>query len=184
MYEKMHFGIIRFVHETLYGISVNPYDMPGAVGLKTAQRVLEVGCGPGAQASSRSLPRKLSERVGMYAIDVNAVAVEYVERKVRRQGLRNVNVILAGADKTTLPNGTLDTVLLFGVIHALWKEIGTITSEIYRVLKTQGTLSISKSRLPDKKVVEAVTTSGMFRLKKETDRVLNFERLPSKQSGQ
>lgn len=182
MYEKMHFGIIRFVHETLYGISVNPYDTLGAVGLKTAQTVLEVGCGPGFFTIPAA--EIVGESGHVYAIDVNPVAVEYVERKVRRQGLRNVNVILAGADKTSLPNGTLDTVLLFGVIHALWKEIDTITSEIHRVLKTHGTLSISKSRLPEEKVVEAVTTSGMFHLKQKTDRVLNFERLPAKQSGQ
>jgi ubiquinone/menaquinone biosynthesis C-methylase UbiE len=182
MYEKMHFGMIRLVHETLYGVFVSPYDTLGAVGLKTAQKVLEVGCGPGFFTVPAA--KIVGESGHVYAIDVNPVAVEYVERKVRRQGIRNVSVILSGADKTGLPDETLDTVFLFGVIHALWNEIGAITSEIHRVLKTQGTLSISKSRLPEEKVVEAVTTNDMFRLKQKNERVLNFERLPAKQSGQ
>jgi ubiquinone/menaquinone biosynthesis C-methylase UbiE len=169
MYERIHFGIIRFVHETLYGILVNPYDTLGAIGLKTAQKVLEVGCGPGFFTVPAA--EIVGESGHVYAIDVNPVAVEYVARKVRKRGIRNVSVILAGADKTGLPDGTLDTVFLFGVIHALWKEIGTITSEIHRVLKTHGTLSVSKSRLPEEKVVEAVTKSGMFRLRQKNDRV-------------
>ena len=176
MYEKIHFGVIRFVHETLYGLSVNPYDMLRAVGLKTAQKVLEVGCGPGFFTIPAA--EIVGENGHVYAIDVNPVAVEYVERKVRRRRIGNVNVILASADKTGLPDEALDTVFLFGVIHALWKDMGTITSEIHRILKPQGTLSISKSRLPEDEAVEAVTASGMFRSKEKTDRVLNFERLP------
>jgi ubiquinone/menaquinone biosynthesis C-methylase UbiE len=43
----MHFGIIRFVHETLYGLFVNPYNRLSTAGLKPGRNVLEVGCGPG-----------------------------------------------------------------------------------------------------------------------------------------
>jgi len=176
MYEKIHFGVIRFVHETLYGLSVNPYDMLRAVGLKTAQTVLEVGCGPGFFTIPAA--QIVGENGHVYAIDINPVAVEYVERKVRRRRIGNVNVILAGADKTGLPDEALDTVFLFGVIHALWKDMGTITSEIHRILKPQGILSISKSRLPEDEVVEAVTANCMFQFKEKTNKALNFERLP------
>ena len=46
-YDRMHFGIIKFVHETLYGLFVNPFETLGAAELREGQRVLEVGCGPG-----------------------------------------------------------------------------------------------------------------------------------------
>lgn len=39
-YEKIHFGFIRFVHETLYGLFVNPYEMLKATGLKIEQKAL------------------------------------------------------------------------------------------------------------------------------------------------
>lgn len=113
----------------------------------------------------------------MYALDNNPVAVDYVNRKITREEMKNVHVVLAGADRTGLPSESLDTVFLFGVIHALWHGIDQITVEIHRVQKVQGVLSISKSRVPEVQLVDAVTTNGMFRLKQEADRVLNFEKL-------
>ena len=38
-YDKMHFGIIRVVHETLYGLFVNPYSKLNIAGLKLGQKI-------------------------------------------------------------------------------------------------------------------------------------------------
>jgi len=64
--------------------------------------VLEVGCGPGFFTIPAA---KIVEEKGMvYAIDINPFAVETVQRKVRREGLRNVKVLLTDASKTSLPD--------------------------------------------------------------------------------
>jgi len=47
IYDRAHFRMISFVHDTLYGLFVNPYRLLNAAGLKPGQKALEVGCGPG-----------------------------------------------------------------------------------------------------------------------------------------
>ncbi|RLE49590.1 MAG: hypothetical protein DRJ33_08105 [Candidatus Methanomethylicota archaeon] len=47
IYDRVHFRMISFVHDTLYGLLVNPYKLLNAAGLKPGQKALEVGCGRG-----------------------------------------------------------------------------------------------------------------------------------------
>jgi ubiquinone/menaquinone biosynthesis C-methylase UbiE len=171
-YERAHFGIIKFVHDTLYRVFVNPHEWLRATGLAAGQRVLEVGCGPGFFTIPAA--ETVGERGRVYALDNNPAAVEYVKRKVQLRAVRNVEVILADAAKTGIPDGSLDVVFLFGVLHALWDDVDSVLKEAHRVLRAGGTLSI-RSRLPEEQVIDGVTRSGKFRLLRISDGVLNFE---------
>ncbi|MGA2665503.1 MAG: class I SAM-dependent methyltransferase [Nitrososphaerales archaeon] len=177
LYDRAHFGIIRFVHETLYRAAVDPYDWLRDSGVVAGQRVLEVGCGPGFF----TLPA--AELVGdggsMVALDNNPAAVDFVGRKIRRHGTRNARAILADAARTGLPEGSQDLVFLYGVIHALWGNLDEVLAEANRVLEPGGALSVSTSGVPRARLVEAVVGSKRFRLKGATERVVNFESVPS-----
>ena len=176
LYERAHFGIIKLVHGTLYSAAVDPYLWLKETGLNAGQSVLEVGCGPGFF----TIPA--AELVGdgghVLALDNNAAAVDYVRRKIQQRGAKNVQVALADACRTGLPEGSQDLVFLYGVIHAVWNRVDEVLAETNRVLKPRGTLSISSSRLPRDRIVEVVTASKLFRLTKETEHVVNFESLP------
>jgi ubiquinone/menaquinone biosynthesis C-methylase UbiE len=175
-YQKAHFEIIRFIHEILYRPFVDPHQWLAASGIVAGKKVLEVGCGPGFF----TLPA--AEIVGqtghLYALDNNPVAVDYVERKVVECGARNVSVLLGDAAETGLVSGSIDTVFFYGVIHDVWDQLAAVIAEARRVLKEDGTLSVSSSRVPQERIIEGVTASGMFRLAERTGRVLNFACLP------
>jgi demethylmenaquinone methyltransferase/2-methoxy-6-polyprenyl-1,4-benzoquinol methylase len=175
LYEKAHFEAIRFVHDTLFGHFIKPREWLGQSGVTAGQNVLEVGCGSGFF----TIPA--AELVGqgghLWALDNNPAAVDHVKRTILRRGIRNVDVVLADALHTGLPDGSFDVAFLYGVIHNLWDQAGTLLPEIQRVLKTGGILSISKSpRIAEERIIGGVTEAGLFRLVQKTDRVVNFER--------
>jgi ubiquinone/menaquinone biosynthesis C-methylase UbiE len=172
-YDKLHFGIIRFVHETLYGLFVEPYRRLRAAGLRPGQKVLEVGCGPGFFTIPAA--RIVGDGGFVCALDFNPVAVEHVRRKVEKQRLKSIQVICADASKTGLPSESADVAFLFAVIHA-FPDVGEVMKEMHRVLKTDGILSI-QSRWSEKKLLDAVTANGLFHLREKTGGVFKFAKV-------
>jgi ubiquinone/menaquinone biosynthesis C-methylase UbiE len=170
LHDRIHFGIIRFVHETLYGLFVNPYGRLSTAGLKPGQKVLEVGCGPGFFTIPAA--RIVGDVGFVYALDVNPVAVEHVQRKIQRQGLKNIQVMYADASRTSLPAESVDVAFLFAVIHA-FPDVGEVMKEMHRVLKTNGALSI-QSRWPEKKLLDAITSDNLFHLREKGDGIFKF----------
>ena len=173
IYDRVHFRIISFVHDTLYSLFVNPYKLLKEAGLKPGQKVLEVGCGPGFFTIPAA--KIVGEKGKVYALDVNPVAVETVRRKIKKKGLKNVEVILADASETGLPNESIDVAFLFGVVHAL-DDVDAVMWEMHRVLKAKGVLSIQKSWWSEKKLLDAVTKNGLFSFREKIGRVFKFEK--------
>jgi len=172
-HDKIEFGFIRFVHETLYGLFVNPNDRLNAAGLKTGQKVLEVGCGPGFFTIPAA--KIVGDEGFVYALDLNQFAVQHVQSKVERSGLRNVKVVYADAVKTGLPESSIDVAFLFSVIHA-FPDVGAVMKEMHRVLKTDGILSI-QTGWPEQKLLDAVTANGPFHLREKNNRLYSFEKV-------
>jgi len=173
IYDRVHFRIISFVHDTLYGLFVNPYKLLNAAGLKPGQKVLEVGCGPGFFTIPAA--KIVGEKGKVYTLDVNPVAVETVRRKIKENNLKNVQVLLADASETGLPDKSIDVAFLFGVIHAL-DNVDAVMREMHRVLKMEGVLSVQKSWWSEEKLLDAVTKNNLFSLREKTNRVFKFEK--------
>jgi len=145
---KIHFKMISFVHETLYGLFRDPYEALNAAGLKPGQSVLEIGCGPGffTVPAAKIVGGKGSVRT----LDINPLAVERVRQKIEEAGVTNVRAILTSAAQTGLPAQSFDLAFVFGFAHAIG-GIENILTELYRLLKLGGILSIEgRSQVPDK----------------------------------
>ena len=137
--DKVHFKMMSFVHETLYGLFRDPYKALVAAGLESGQRVLEVGCGPGfftVPAAS-----VVGEQGRVWALDVNPLAIQKVLGKIERAGVTNVETVLADASQTGLPGQSFDLAFLFGFTHHRGSLDG-ILAETHRLLKPGGILSV------------------------------------------
>jgi len=163
----MHFKMMSFVHETLYGLFRDPYKVLKAAGLGPGQKVLEVGCGPGFFTVPAA--RIVGEEGSVQALDINPLAVERVQQKIEKEGVNNVQTILADAAQTGLPAQSFDLVFVFGFARPIG-GMEAIWPELYRLLKPEGILSIEGRLWP---------SNELFRPVKRQGRIFQFRRVSS-----
>ena len=154
---KLHFKMMSFVHETLYGLFRDPYKVLRAAGLEPGQKVLEVGCGPGFFTIPAA--RIVGEEGSVLAFDINPVAVEHVRRKIEEAGVTNARVIVADATKTDLPAESFDLAFVFGLARPIG-DMAAIWAELHRLLKPQGILSIEGRLRPPERLFRFVKRQG------------------------
>ena len=154
---RLHFKMMSFFHETLYGLFRDPFKVLVNAGLEPGQRVLEVGCGPGFF----TLPAAhiVGEKGSVLALDISPAAVEHVRRKIREAGVTNAEVILADAASTGLPAASFDLAFVFGFARARG-DMTAIWRELHRLLKPGGILSVEGRLRPPKEFFEFSKRQG------------------------
>ncbi|HEC31233.1 MAG TPA: class I SAM-dependent methyltransferase [Deltaproteobacteria bacterium] len=154
---RLHFKMMSLVHETLYGLFRDPYQVLDAAGLEPGQRVLEVGCGPGFFTIPAA--HIVGEKGSVLALDINPAAVEHVRRKIEEAGVTNAEVILADAASTGLPAASFDLAFVFGLarprgdMRAIWREL-------HRLLKPRGILAVEGRLRPPEEFFEFSKSQG------------------------
>jgi ubiquinone/menaquinone biosynthesis C-methylase UbiE len=140
--------------------------------IKTCFQVLDYGCSPG----SYIIPViKLISNIGMlYALDVNPLAIKAVQKLASKKRVSNVRVILSDCD-TGLPPASVDVVLLYDILHDLENRAKVLT-ELHRVLKPEGILSVSDHHLEEDEIISRVIKGGLFKFKSKGKRTLSFSK--------
>jgi ubiquinone/menaquinone biosynthesis C-methylase UbiE len=162
--DRVHFKMMSFVHETLYSLFRDPYKVLKVAGLESGQRVLEVGCGPGFFTIPAA--RIVGEKGSVHALDISPLAVQRVQQKIEKEGVTNVETILADAAQTGLPDQSFDLIFVFGLAHPIG-DLGNILTELHRLLKPAGTLSVEGQSWP---------SNGLFYPAKRQGRISQFRK--------
>jgi ubiquinone/menaquinone biosynthesis C-methylase UbiE len=151
----------------------NPRAKLERVGIREGQTVLDFGCGIGSFAIPAA--QIVGERGKVYALDIHPLAIEAVEKKARKKKLTNITAILSDRD-TGLPDERIDVILLYDTIHMI-KDKQALLEELHRVLKPDGLLSVWAPHQPKvNKTVEIVQENGLFSLRDQDKKLLNFKK--------
>lgn len=113
-----------------------PGEVLDALGAKPGQRVADIGCGFGY------FTFRLAARVGaegkVYAVDIDAEAINKVRERKEREKLAQVEPILGESADPRLPND-LDAVLIVDTYHE-FREYDRTMQAVWRALKPGGRL--------------------------------------------
>jgi len=94
------------------------------LGVAPGKGVADIGAGSGW------FTLRAARRVGpagtVYAVDINPEAIDYIDRKVRREALSNVKTILSNSDDPLLPKDSVDAVLLLKTYHEVADPIALL----------------------------------------------------------
>ncbi len=151
---------------------MNPRKELEKLGIKEGQTVLDFGCGPGSYTIPAA--RMVGEKGRVYALDIHPLAVRAVEKKAKKKRLTNITTILSDRD-TGLQGENIDVILLYDTIHQI-KDKRALLKELHRVTKSNGLLSILVEHMRPEDVLEIAEKDGLFSLKDQRGRLLNFER--------
>ena len=116
-----------------------PAEVMRALALQPGETAADLGAGTGYFA----LP--MAEAVGpagkIYAVDAQSEMLALLKSRLDREGLANVELVHAEAERTGLPEASCDLYFLANVWHEL-EDWGAAAREARRVLKTGGRVAI------------------------------------------
>jgi ubiquinone/menaquinone biosynthesis C-methylase UbiE len=110
----------------------NPDEIIGQLDLKPDYVVADLGCGSGY--FSVPISRKVKK---VYGIDVQQEMLDYLEQKVRKQKISNIETVLSHGNDVPLENESVDLLLTVNTLHE-FRDKENVAKEIRRVLKHNG----------------------------------------------
>ncbi len=152
---------------------LNPDTILDKLGLNRETVFADLGCGTGYF----SLPAALRVRK-VYALDVQEEMLEILRNKIKKEKIKNIDVILSRESSIPLPDNSIDILFMANVFHEL-QDKKSILAEAKRILSSGGKLTIIDwkkmemdfgpplgERLTEAEVVSACKNNGFEILEK------------------
>jgi SAM-dependent methyltransferase len=111
------------------------------IGIQTGESVLELGPGPGAFTVAAA--RRAGPQGRLIALDIQPKMIAQVERRVREEGLANVETHVASAHDLPLGDESVDRAFLITVLPEIPDPTRAL-AELWRVLQPGGLLSVTE----------------------------------------
>ncbi|MCJ7579546.1 MAG: class I SAM-dependent methyltransferase [Candidatus Aminicenantes bacterium] len=118
-----------------------PDQVMDAIGVKKGMVVAEIGAGQGRYVTQLAV--RVGEKGKVYAEDIDAASLQYLEKRCERGGLKNVKTILGDVKDPKLPKGELDLIFIISAYHHFDDPV-TLLKNARPALKTDGILAIGE----------------------------------------
>lgn len=118
-----------------------PDKVMDAIGIVPGMVVAEIGAGRGRYVVQLAV--RVGESGKVYAEDIDAAALRYLEKRCERWNLKNVETILGGITDPKLPEGELDLIFIISSYHHFDDPIALLRNA-RSALKPDGRLAIAE----------------------------------------
>lgn len=107
--------------------------------IKKGYKVADIGTGSGYFTGL--LSKKVGEDGKVYAVDIEKGMIEYIEKRVQKEGLNNIKTILSKPDDPLLSESDVDVIFICNTYFIIKKRVDYLKILI-NVLKKGGRLAI------------------------------------------
>lgn len=129
IFDPKHAAVLEMEQRKLWE---DPERILGLVETRPSFAAADLGCGSGFF----TLP--LAEKVKkVYAIDVQKEMLAIIEQKIRKQKIRNIELVLSEGNKIPLENESIELLISVNTLHE-FDERARMVREMHRVLKPNG----------------------------------------------
>jgi ubiquinone/menaquinone biosynthesis C-methylase UbiE len=104
-----------FLEESVRRAWYNPAEILKTAGLCSGMVFMDIGCGDGF--FSLLAAETVGEAGKVYAVDMDGLAIEKLNRKAKVQGLKNVHAMVGAAEETVFCSHCADLVFYSMVLH-------------------------------------------------------------------
>ena len=108
-----------------------------SIGLRSGMVFMDIGCGDGFFAIPAA--QLVGEKGVVYAVDIDAAAVEKLKDKAAEKGLANITATVGAAEETVFCTECADIVFYSRVLHD-FSDPAKVLRNAKRMLKSTGTL--------------------------------------------
>ena len=120
--------------------------------IKEGSTVIDYGCGPGRY--TKIISEYLGQNGKLYSLDIQKLAMKYVNEKIKKYNLNNVETVLANGYSSNLEENCADFIYAMDMFHMI-ENPNDFLKELHRLLKNDGILAIAdghqKEKLQSKK---------------------------------
>ena len=85
------------------------------LGIAPGKNVADIGAGSGWFTVRAA--RRVTSSGTVYAVDINPEAIQYIDQRVKKEQLQNIQTILSKPDDAQVPTNSIDAVLLLKTYH-------------------------------------------------------------------
>jgi ubiquinone/menaquinone biosynthesis C-methylase UbiE len=139
-------------------IFLSPKCVINRLALKDNMNVLEIGPGPGYFSIKAA---KILKKGKLVIADIQPEMLRYAEKRIRKQGIMNVESYLCNGISFDFKSETFDRIFMVAVLGEVENKNSYMT-EFHRILKIGGVLSISElAGDPDKMTIQSLKEIGI-----------------------
>lgn len=109
------------------------------LGVTSGKSVADIGAGSGW--FSVRAARRVGTSGHVYAVDINPEAIQYIDRRARKEHLANIQTILGKPDDPLLPAHSVDAVLLLKTYHEIAHPI-TLLRNLHKALRPDAKIGV------------------------------------------
>lgn len=135
-----------------------PDKVMDAIGVSSGMVVAEIGAGRGRYVVQLAV--RVGENGKVYAEDIDAEALKYLEKRCARWGLENVETILGDVMDPKLPEGKLDLIFVISAYHHFEDPVALLRNA-RPALKHDGVLAIGEWFPTDERPQSGTTPEKM-----------------------